>query len=410
MGAADHDVIVAGTGPAGLAAALAFAQAGFAVALIGPPPNEADRRTTAIMQPALDFLAALGIGEELRDAAAPLETMRIVDATRRLLRAPSVAFHAADIGRRHFGLNVPNADLVRILARHLAAHSAITRYETMVAGWTLGEGAARAMLQDGTEVSGALVAAADGRGSQARAAAGISLSERPTGQVALALSFGHVRHHENVSTEFHTEQGPFTQVPLPGGQRSSLVWVVRRGEADRLTALDLDALSRRIETSMQSMLGRIEVEHPPQTFELVSARPQAIARRRVALLGEAAHVLPPIGAQGLNLGLRDVRDLVDVASRHRGDPGSAAALSAYAAKRRLDVGMRAASVDLLNRSLLSNALPAQIARTGMMEVLRRFSPARAFLMHEGMEPGSGLPALARSLRPRNPIRREDSRS
>ncbi len=395
---AEAKILVAGTGPAGLIAALSFAGAGFAVTLVGPEPNIEDGRTTALMNPALETLERIGVLTALSDQSAPLKIMRIVDATERLIRSTPATFHAGDIGEERFGLNIPNKVLVATLAQAVAANTSIDWKKTLVESWNPGSDEAVARLVDGSEVSGKLVVAADGRMSPARQAAGISVSSHPFPQAALVLNFGHTLDHNFTSTEFHTQTGPFTQVPLPGGRRSSLVCVVRPETASELAALDDDALSLHIERRMQSMLGRVAVEPKRQIYPLSTSTPKRFARNRVALVGEAAHVFPPIGAQGLNLGIRDIGDLVDVSAKNRSDPGSDKAMITYDLRRRPDIVARTSAVNLLNRSLLSNMLPAQIARSATLELLGRFAPLRAFFMREGLHPGSGFSALGSALR------------
>ncbi|RVC51334.1 UbiH/UbiF family hydroxylase, partial [Mesorhizobium sp. M4B.F.Ca.ET.088.02.2.1] len=117
-----------------------------------------------------------------------------------------------------------------------------------------------------------------------------------------------------------------------------------------------------------------------------------------ALVGEAAHVSPPIGAQGLNLGIRDIDDLIGIASENSSDPGSEKCLATYDTRRRPDILARSSAVNLLNRSLLSDMLPAQLARSAGLGVLGSFAPLRAFFMREGLRPGSGFQALAGGLR------------
>jgi len=390
-------ILVAGSGPAGLTAALGFAEAGFAVTLVGPEAATGDGRTTALMNPALKVLDRLGVLAGLRAQAAPLKVMRIVDATRRLVRSPTVTFRASEIGEEQFGLNLPNKVLIPLLARAVAAHAGIEWRKSMVETWRLDAGQAHAVLADGGEISAALVVAADGRTSPAREAAGIKASARPYPQSALVVNFSHRSEHGFVSTEFHTETGPFTQVPLPG-RRSSLVWVVEPETARELAALDDEALSTRIEQQMQSMLGRVAVEAGRQVYPLSAASPRRFAQNRVALVGEAAHVFPPIGAQGLNLGIRDIDDLIGIANENRDDPGSRKSLATYDTRRRPDIWARSGAVNLLNMSLLSDMLPAQLARSAGLNALGSFAPLRAFFMREGLRPGSGFRALAGGLR------------
>ncbi|TPK49854.1 UbiH/UbiF family hydroxylase [Mesorhizobium sp. B2-5-4] len=390
-------ILIAGTGPAGLIAALAFADAGFPVTIAGPEVSAPDGRTTALMTPALKVLERLGVLQDIEPEAAPLKVMRIVDATGRLIRSPVVTFRASEIDEEQFGLNMPNSVLGPALAGKVAAHSGIEWRRSMVKAWHLGGDKAHAALADGSEIDASLAVAADGRLSPAREAAGISTAARAYPQAALVLNFGHSREHGFTSTEFHTETGPFTQVPLPGN-RSSLVWVVKPETARELAALDDATLSLRIERKMQSMLGRVIVEPGRQIYPLSTVTPLRFAARRVALVGEAAHVFPPIGAQGLNLGIRDIDDLIGIATENRGDPGAAEALAAYDFKRRPDILARSSAVNLLNVSLLSDMLPAQMARGVGLGVLGGFAPLRAFFMREGLRPGSGFAALAGGLR------------
>lgn len=399
-------ILVAGTGPAGMIAALGMAHAGFSVVLAGPGPRQDDRRTTALMRPALAYLDALGVLARVADRSAPLAVMRIVDATARLVRSPVVTFRASEIGEESFGLNMPNTVLAEALEAALAEQPAIEWRRSAVTAWETGEMSVAAMLGDGTRVEAPLAVAADGRDSLAREAAGIRTTRHAHRQSALVLNFAHARDHGSVSTEFHTETGPFTQVPLPG-RRSSLVWVVRPEQAEELAALDDAALSERIEEKMQSMLGRVTVEPGRQIYPLSSLLPARFAKDRIALVGEAAHVFPPIGAQGLNLGIRDVEDIVRTAAENRDDPGSGRALSAYDRRRRPDVLARSAAVALLNQSLLSGMLPAQMARSIGLGVLKALSPVRGFFMREGMQPGSGFARVVSSVRDQMVPRRQD---
>lgn len=388
----EHEILVAGTGPVGMIAALACAQAGFRTVIAGPKASTSDGRTTAIMHPGVDYLESLSLGPFLEAHGEPLRTMRIVDATSRLVRSPTVTFHASELGLHAFGRNIVNAEFNAALESAITENPQIRRVEGLIESWRPSATHVTAIMANGDELAASMVVAADGRGSPARLAAGIDVETRPTGQTAIVLSFSHVRPHDGISTEFHTESGPFTQVPL-AGNRSSLVWVVRSEDAPSILALDPSELAVRIEQRMRSMLGRVTAETQPQTYPLATSRPRHYAMNRIALVGEAAHVFPPIGAQGLNLGIRDVETLVEVAARHRTDPGSAEALAAYESKRRPDIALRSGAVDLLNRSLLSDLLPAQVARSAIFEALRTLSPMRNFFMQEGMRPGSGLRAL-----------------
>jgi 2-octaprenyl-6-methoxyphenol hydroxylase len=242
-----------------------------------------------------------------------------------------------------------------------------------------------------------LAIGADGRRSLCRAAAGIGIDERRYEQMALTLSFKHTRPHRDISTEFHTPSGPFTLVPLPGN-RSSLVWVLEPADANALAALDDAELSSEIERASHSILGKIEVEPGRGLFPLGVATARRFAANRIALIGEAAHVIPPIGAQGLNLGLRDAAAIceVAVAARRAGeDIGGINALARYETMRRSDIGSRTLAIDLINRTLLTDFLPVQGARGLGLYLIDRIGPLRRALMREGVTPGAAQPRLMR---------------
>jgi 2-octaprenyl-6-methoxyphenol hydroxylase len=345
------------------------------------------------MQPSVTALAALGVWPRCCDHAAPLRTMRIVDDTGRLWRAPEVAFNAAEIGLHAFAWNIENRHLVAALWERAAAEAALIRVEAQATSLTQGPSGVTVALADGQRIECRLVIAADGRNSLCRRSAGIAMTSRGSAQTALTFTFAHARPHHDVATEFHTARGPFTVVPLPGN-RSSLVWMTNSGEAERLAALEGQALDADIERRAHSILGKVAVEAGRGVFPIVVATARSFGAGRIALIGEAAHVFAPIGAQGLNLGLRDAVTIAEIAAaihRSGGDPGAAAAR--YDRRRRTDIMSRAVAVDLLNRSLLSDLFAVQGVRGLALHALDRFGPLRRAAMREGVAPHSGLPGL-----------------
>jgi 2-octaprenyl-6-methoxyphenol hydroxylase len=261
----------------------------------------------------------------------------------------------------------------------------------------LSDTAVTVRLKGGGCISGRLAVGAEGRHSLCRAAAGIATDRRQYPQVALICNLSHTRHHQDISTEFHTEGGPFTLVPLPGKQ-SSLVFVTDPAEAPRLAALADAALAAEIERRSHAILGRITVEAGRGVYPLAVESARTMGAHRTTLVGEAGHVLPPIGAQGLNLGLRDaatVGELVVAARRAGGDVGAADVTARYEQMRRADVMSRTLAVDLLNRSLLSDFLPLQGARGFGLFLLQRVGPLRRAIMREGVTPAASQPRLMR---------------
>ncbi|WP_338832206.1 UbiH/UbiF family hydroxylase [Bradyrhizobium sp. 27S5] len=384
----DYDVIVIGGGPAGLTAAIALADTGARTALLARRVPYADNRTTALLGASTDILDRLDVWRRCSDKAAALKIMRLVDDTGRLIRAPEVRFTSEEIGREQFGFNIDNRSLVAALEDRAGEMAALTRFDDEAASVQPDDGAVAVVTRQGQALRARLVVGADGRNSLSREAAGIEVVSRELGQSALTFNITHSRPHRNISTEFHTEHGPCVFVPL-AGNRSSVVWVSAPREAERLMALGDSELSDAAERQSHSILGRVEVQPGRHVFPLAIERPRQFAKDRIALVGESAHVLPPIGAQGLNMGLRDAADIAEIVGQAiaRGeDPGAPNVLSRYQAARRPDVASRTWAIDIANRSLLSDFLGVQTARAAGLHLIGAFGPLRRLAMREGLAP------------------------
>jgi 2-octaprenyl-6-methoxyphenol hydroxylase len=386
--AQETDCIVVGGGPAGLIAATALVRRGVQTMLLAPKPQHPDRRTTALLGSSVDILKELGVWEAVEASAAPLRKLRLVDGTRRLIRTPEVLFDSGEIGLDAFGYNIANEDLLAVLRTNVAK-AGLRVIEQSAVAIEFDSGNARVTLADGNSIRAKLIVAADGRNSLCRAAADIRISKRPLSQHAVALNLSHSRPHNDISTEFHTDSGPFTLVPMQG-MRSSLVWVCKACDVERLRAASAEELSREIENKSHFMLGEVTVNGPRGIFPLGVEIADRFADKRVALVGEAGHVIPPIGAQGLNLGIRDAEAIARLAgdALHDGaDPGSETLLAAYDLERRADIRGRAAAVEMLGRSLLTEFLPVHIARGIGLEIASRIPILRRSLMRGGLGGG-----------------------
>ncbi|MGH6826488.1 FAD-dependent monooxygenase [Methyloceanibacter sp.] len=398
----DIDIAVVGTGPAGLATALAFAHGGSRVALIGPAPlphskQPLDTRTAALLESSVDMLKALGVWEAILPHAAPLKAIRIIDASGSLFRAPDVEFRASELGLDAFGYNIANSVLVEFLYAK-AAGSVAALYPANVERVELTPSHARLRCAQGTEICVRLVAGADGRNSICRKAAGIAASEQAYGQAAIATSFAHRAPHRGVSIELHRQGGSVTTVPLTDAHASSVIWIADTEEIEVVMRLDLGGFAATLQDRLEGLLGQVDEVGARARFPIARLATETLAGRRTALVGEAAHILPPIGAQGLNLGLRDAATLADCVGEARkrgGDPGSDEMLSAYDRARKVDVLTRTYGIDLLSRSLLSGFLPLRAARGIVSHGLNALPPLRRLVMRIGMMPPTELPSLMR---------------
>ena len=406
------DILVAGAGAAGLSAAIALAQAGFSVVCVGHVDTRANGRTVALFEASLRFYKALGVWPRFRGKTAPLARIAMIDATGARLPVPSLSFAASEIGLAAFGENIENNVLVEGLAEIASATKNLILHEGMIGDISFGPDAIHATLADGNCVTARLATAADGRNSLVRTKAGIGTRAWTYPQIAFTTLLSHAKPHRNISTEFHTRSGPCTLVPLRAApdrpNRSSLVWLMSAAEAERRRALSQSVLSQEIEDQTDSLLGKIEIEGPGGFFPMAGMSASRLSGHRVALTGEAAHIFPPLAAQGLNLSLRDAAALVEILEDARAlghDIGSARTLNAYDNARRSDIFLRTNGVDILNRSLLADFFPVDVLRGAGLLAFSAIGPLRRALMREGGLTHGTLPRLMQE----RPLKRLASR-
>lgn len=392
----DCDILISGGGIAGLTAAAAFGTAGFDVICVDPAPpvtardaKGADMRSTAMLQPARKVLENAGVWDTLAPHAAALQIMRIVDAGGAEAE-PRVTreFDAAEISDAPFGWNFPNWLLRRELVARLSALPSVDfRPGTGTTSLFTRMAEARVGLTDGSRVTARLVVAADGRDSPMREAAGIAVTARRYGQKALAFAVTHPVPHENVSTEIHRSGGPFTLVPLPdhdGLPCSAIVWM-DDGPA-QLARSEMPVADFEQEMSDRSchLFGPLTLVTPRNLWPIISQHAACLTGERLALIAEAAHVLPPIGAQGLNMSLTDIATLLELAQARPDTLGDAAMLEAYHKARFSDIQLRVRGIDLLNRASQASTPLARDARAAGLNALYGLAPVRKMLMQMGL--------------------------
>jgi len=396
MNRTDVEIFISGGGIAGLTAAAAFAHQGLSVVLADPsaPPETviakgSDLRSTAFLAPARDLLEDIGLWAFVADHAEPLNTLRVIDChgTPPEPRTDR-AFQSTDLGTPSFGWNLPNWLTRKVLTETLSkAPNVDLRLGTGFARLVTREREAIVTLTSGDQVRSRLAIAADGRSSPLRDAAGIACKTKRYGQKALAFIATHTKPHDNVSTELYLSGGAFTTVPLPNHEDqhcSAIVWMNDGAEAVRLSALTDKAFSKAATTRSCGVLGPLCVMSPRAPWPIVTQEAVQLTSERVALMAEAAHVLPPIGAQGLNTSLRDVSILAELAQTDKNAIGTKDFLATYAKARGRDIHRRAQFIDLYNRICRSDLPPVQDLRSAGLRVVHDLAPLRHRVMSAGM--------------------------
>ena len=390
------DILICGGGVAGLTAAAAFGAAGFGVVLVDPAvpvtdgaDAKADLRTTAFLQPARDLLEEAGLWTRLAGDAMPLQVMRIVDVAG---DAPVTRdFEAGDVGDAPFGWNLRNWVLRREMVARLAELPNVSfRAGVGFAAMVPRDAVNIVTLSDGSQVEARLVIGADGRESAVREAAGIGAKTTRYGQKALSFAVTHVAPHDNVSTEVHRDGGPFTLVPLPdheGQPCSAVVWMADGAEIARLQALDVPAFEDALLERSAGLFGPVRLVTGRQVWPIISRVADEMAGPRMALMAEAAHVMPPIGAQGLNMSLADLRCLLDLAVANPDELGGREMLARYQRERMRDVHLRVAGITLLNRTSQSGLPMLQTLRAQGLQALHDIIPIRRGVMKLGLGVG-----------------------
>ncbi|MEM7683381.1 MAG: FAD-dependent monooxygenase [Pseudomonadota bacterium] len=388
----ETDILIGGGGIAGLSAAARLGADGHRVVLVDPAPRNlphaGDLRTTAYLQPAIETLTKAGAWGALKAHGAELRTMRIVDAGG-VERSPrdTVDFHGDETGRGAFGWNIPNAAARTELLKTISEMPHVQlRHERRVTGFLARDKTAIVRLDDGTQVSAKLVIAADGRDSALRGMAGLSAKRWAYGQKALVFVVSHPDPHDGVSTEIHRTGGPLTLVPMPdleGRPCSSVVWMVPGARARELEAMDDARLGVELTAQTMGLFGVLRIESPRAVWPMISQVATRLVSDRLALVAEAAHVMPPIGAQGLNTSLHDVETLAGLV-RGTPDPGDGSLLAAYERRILPRTLARVGGIDILNRAAMAELQPLRDLRRAGLTAIARIPALRRFAIRSGM--------------------------
>ncbi len=396
MNEADVDIFISGGGIAGLVAAAAFGNAGFSVVLADPEsdvrfgqPSKTDLRSTAFLLPSRTLLSEAGLWPALEPHAVRLDALRVADTVGWPPRITRSRLFLPDYQAENtFGWNIPNS-VVRTKAARVADQQSNIElaFGTGFRSMLTRSGEAIVTLTDGRQLRARLVIAADGHDSAVRGAVGVSVRTTRYGQKALAFMVTHEVPHRNISTETYSEGGTFTTVPLPdaaGQPVSAVVWVNSGARALSLAALPIPEFNEEMTIRCCGLLGPMKRQGQIRIWPVLTQKASRMVAERTALMAEAAHVLPPIGAQGLNASLRDVAALLDLA---RADPeglGTPAQLASYAKSREFEISLLVRAIDLFNRICKSSNPGVQaLRRTGLIAA-HDIAPLRRAIQSAGM--------------------------
>lgn len=398
------DVLIIGGGIAGLALGVIMGRAGIPVHIVDPQAPKplaqttGSGRTVALMQSSLNIIRATGVWDHVKEHATRMRTMRIIDDSVPGEKNLAVEFHAEDIGYEEFGFNVPNSYLRAALYEAAQNTKTITLdVPGTLVSYEADDTFVRAVLQNGKAIEAKLLVGADGRNSKVRDLAGITASMHDYGQSALTCVINHSRSHDNTSTEFHRSGGPLALVPLQGNQ-SSVVWVEKTERAEEIKRLKKEDFTQTLQDLTNNILGGITLETGPDCWPLSSLKAKSLTAPRMALMAEAAHVMSPITAQGLNLSLRDVAALAETIAdslRLGLDIGSKSVLDSYEKRRRIDIGTRVFGIDSLNRIVSTDSAPLKDLRRAGLRAVDKIEPLRRLAMEQGLSPHADEGRLAR---------------
>ena len=396
------EVLIAGGGVAGLALASALGRAlgpSFAIAISDPAlasPPPADDRVSAIAAGARRLLRSVGAWQRLNEAQ-PIREMVITDSwLENVVRPEFLSFEGEIAEGEPFAHLVENRALNRAL-REVAAEAGVRLLATTVEEFEIEREAIEGRLSDGTRVRARLLVAADGARSKLRGQAGIATVSWSYGQLGMVATIAHEREHQGRAEEHFLPGGPFAILPLVG-KRCSIVWTEPEAEAERLLRLPAAAFHDELERRFGLKLGEIEVVSKPSAHRIEFSMARRFVADRLALLGDAAHVVHPIAGQGLNLGLRDAAALAECitdAARLGLDPGAPDVLERYERWRRFDTLTMGIATDGLNRLFSNDALPLRLARDLGLGIVDRLPGLKRFFIGEAAASRGTRPRLMR---------------
>lgn len=381
------EVAIVGGGVPGLAFAGLLHQAGIDVCVIDPQPPAPPAslapsgRTVALLNSSLNILQAAGLEDPGR-YGAPMRTMRLIDDSDPRSATISADFNAQDLGQSHYGINIP----LNILRAQMTTRHQNLLYAATLKSCHVDEHGVHLKLAPGKTLNCRLIVGADGRKSLVRAQAGIDIWQHDYGQSAITFLIEHSHNHHSIAREFHRPCGPLALVPLPGRQ-SSVVWVMNTEEAQNMIRLKKAEFESAFQNSTKNALGRITLASTPECWPLIMIKAKRLTAPRTALIAEAAHVISPITAQGLNLSLRDAATLAQCIIDHLRlglDVGDPAILDAYERARRPDLETRIYGVHSFHQMVSTKFSAVRGLRRTGLRLVDGIAPLKKIAMKAGL--------------------------
>jgi 2-octaprenyl-6-methoxyphenol hydroxylase len=396
--------VIVGGGHAGLLLALALERLGLRCAVIDTQSVQTTLgapfggRALALMYGSKRVFEALGLWARLAPIAEPVRSVMLEDRS----TGTRIAYQAATIVDHPFGYGIETRALRRLLLELALERPAIAVIApARLVGIERGRDHITARLDDGRCLEAALIVGADGRDSTVRARAGLDGSSRQYGQTALTFALRHDLPHDSMVREFMRPAGPLALLPIGEGL-SSVTWIEVTSLARQLLAGPVDALAAMLDEQIDGVLGTFRITGEPAGHPLAARRARRFVAPRIALVGDAAHGIHPIHAQGFNLAVRDVAALAEAlieAARAGRDLGGPEALMRYDRLRRADARIVAGMTDGLNALFSNDLAAARVVRGLGLSALGRMAPLKHLVMRRGMGLSGALPRLARGEMP-----------
>lgn len=390
-----YDVIISGGGVPGLVLGCLLDQLNLRVAVIDPKPVDTTLtlpptgRTVALMQTSIAPLIQTSIWtDKLKQLSGRLESLSIADDDNMKSPLKRVDFHAHELNIDTFGYNIPLPQLHQEATRAFLACTSTKLIIGKIISFETSNHDITVTLDDNSKISANLLVAADGRKSVIREQSGLEHTSHDYDQIAITGLISHSKFHNNNSVEFHRSGGPFTLVPLPDNH-SSFVWVEKTQDAEKFLTWRKPDLESAIQERSRGIVGGIKLIAGPEAYPLMRLRAKTFTAPHIALIAESAHVMSPIGAQGLNLSLRDVTSLyqqIENALSLGFNISDPVFLKRYEQERQPDINIRVRATDGLNRLVSNNSHFMATLRRAGMNIVSKPSLLRHFMMQEAFSP------------------------